>query len=105
MKRRKTDLFVCRFVDFDKSKNKFCGDERKGERYYCILASTNCKKLALSQQWQCTFTTSLKNRHRKALGKAWAWLHGREQRRLDGISLSPTTRRKFPFREQAQRKI
>jgi len=32
----KLDLFVCRFVDFDKSKNKFCGDERKGERYYCI---------------------------------------------------------------------
>jgi enediyne biosynthesis protein E4 len=30
------DLFVCRFVDFDKSKNKFCGNERNGERYYCI---------------------------------------------------------------------
>jgi hypothetical protein len=30
------DLFVCRFVDFDKSKNKFCGNERTGERYYCI---------------------------------------------------------------------
>ena len=32
----KLDLFVCRFVDFDKSKNKFCGNERTGERYYCI---------------------------------------------------------------------
>jgi hypothetical protein len=32
----KLDLFVCRFVDFDKSKNKFCGDERTGQRYYCI---------------------------------------------------------------------
>jgi len=27
---------VCRFVDFDKSKNKFCGNEHTGERYYCI---------------------------------------------------------------------
>src|SRR5947208_2815105 len=30
------DLFVCRFVDFDKSKNKFCGNRDTGERYYCI---------------------------------------------------------------------
>jgi hypothetical protein len=30
------DLFVCRFVNFDKSKNKFCGNETSGERYYCI---------------------------------------------------------------------
>src|SRR5438309_60669 len=30
------DLFVCRFVDFDKSKNKFCGDAKTGDRYYCI---------------------------------------------------------------------
>lgn len=32
----KLDLFVCRFVDFDKSKNKFCGNEKTGERFYCI---------------------------------------------------------------------
>jgi hypothetical protein len=32
----KLDLFVCRFVDFDKSKNKFCGNEQTGDRYYCI---------------------------------------------------------------------
>jgi hypothetical protein len=32
----KLDLFVCRFVDFDKSKNKFCGDAHIGERRYCI---------------------------------------------------------------------
>ena len=32
----KLDLFVCRFVDFDKSKNKFCGNEMTHERYYCI---------------------------------------------------------------------
>jgi hypothetical protein len=29
------DLFVCRFVDFDKSKNKFCGNTLTGERWYC----------------------------------------------------------------------
>ncbi|HEY7096785.1 MAG TPA: CRTAC1 family protein [Terriglobales bacterium] len=32
----KLDLFVCRFVEFDKSANKFCGNEQTGERYYCI---------------------------------------------------------------------
>ncbi len=32
----KLDLFVCRFVNFDKSKNKFCGNRDTGERYYCI---------------------------------------------------------------------
>jgi len=32
----KLDLFVCRFVDFNKSKNKFCGDRETGQRYYCI---------------------------------------------------------------------
>src|SRR5436309_1835055 len=30
------DLFVCRFVDFDKSKNQFCGEKATGQRYYCI---------------------------------------------------------------------
>lgn len=29
------DLFVCRFGDFEKSKNKFCGNSLTGERYYC----------------------------------------------------------------------
>jgi len=29
-------LFVCRFVDFDKSKNKWCGDREKNQRWYCI---------------------------------------------------------------------
>ncbi|HUO34365.1 MAG TPA: CRTAC1 family protein [Candidatus Acidoferrum sp.] len=32
----KLDLFVCRFVNFDKSKNKFCGNLQTGERWYCI---------------------------------------------------------------------
>ena len=26
----KLDLFICRFVDFDKSKNKFCGNQQTG---------------------------------------------------------------------------
>jgi hypothetical protein len=30
------DLFVCRFVEFDKSSNKFCGNGGTGERHYCI---------------------------------------------------------------------
>lgn len=29
------DLFVCRFVDFNKSLNKFCGNKATNERYYC----------------------------------------------------------------------
>jgi enediyne biosynthesis protein E4 len=30
------DLFVCRFVDFNKAKNKWCGNFETHERYYCI---------------------------------------------------------------------
>ena len=30
------DLFVCRFVDYDKSKDQFCGKVETGERHYCI---------------------------------------------------------------------
>ena len=30
------DLFVCRFVDFDKSKNQFCGNLKTGDRWYCV---------------------------------------------------------------------
>jgi enediyne biosynthesis protein E4 len=29
------DLFVCRFANFDKSKNKFCGNSVTGQRWYC----------------------------------------------------------------------
>jgi len=29
------DLFVCRFADFDKEKNIWCGGHGPGERYYC----------------------------------------------------------------------
>lgn len=29
------DLFVCRFADWNKAKNKFCGNTLTGERWYC----------------------------------------------------------------------
>lgn len=29
------DLFVCRFADWDKAKNTFCGNTLTGERWYC----------------------------------------------------------------------
>jgi len=29
------DLFVCRVVEFDKSKNQFCGNRVTGQRWYC----------------------------------------------------------------------
>lgn len=32
----KLDLLVCRFSEYDKSMNRFCGSVDKGERYYCI---------------------------------------------------------------------
>ncbi len=47
----KLDLFICRFVDFDKSKNKFCGDQRTGAAL--LLHSARLRsyaELAVSQQ-------------------------------------------------------
>jgi enediyne biosynthesis protein E4 len=67
------DLFVCRFVDFDKTKNKFCGNEKTRERYYCIpriYDSTRC--WLFHNQGDGTFTdVSEKSGIAKALGKAW----------------------------------
>ena len=67
------DLFVCRFVDFDKSKNLFCGDKTTGERYYCIP-----KVYAPARSWlfhnngDGTFRdVSQETGIGKALGKAW----------------------------------
>jgi len=67
------DLFVCRFVDFDKSKNKFCGDEKTGERFYCIP-----RVYSPSHSWlfhnngDGTFTdVSTESGIADALGKAW----------------------------------
>ncbi len=32
----KLDLFVCRFADFDKKKNQWCGNRMTGSRVYCV---------------------------------------------------------------------
>jgi len=67
------DLFVCRFVDFDKSKNKFCGDGKTGERFYCVP-----RVYSPSHSWlfrnngDGTFTdVSTESGIAKALGKTW----------------------------------
>jgi hypothetical protein len=67
------DLFVCRFVDYDKSKNKFCGNHATGERYYCVP-----KVYGPTPSWlfhnngDGTFTdVSQSTGIAKSLGKAW----------------------------------
>ena len=67
------DLFVCRFVDFDKSKNKFCGNRDTGERYYCIpRVYEPAPSWLFHNNGDGTFTDV---RHQsgigKSLGKAW----------------------------------
>jgi hypothetical protein len=69
----KLDLFVCRFVEFDKSKNKFCGNEKTGERFYCIprVYPPSCSWL-FHNNGDGTFTdVSLESGIGKVLGKAW----------------------------------
>jgi enediyne biosynthesis protein E4 len=67
------DLFVCRFVDFDKSKNKFCGNEKTGERYYCIPRVYPPEPSWLfHNNGDGTFTdVSKESGIAKSLGKAW----------------------------------
>jgi hypothetical protein len=69
----KLDLFVCRFVDFDKAKNKFCGNERTGERYYCfprVYLPARC--WLFHNNGDGTFKdVSEESRIAKSLGKAW----------------------------------
>ena len=67
------DLFVCRFVDFDKSKNKFCGNEHTGERYYCIPnAYEPARSWLFRNNGDGTFTdVSTESGIAKSLGKAW----------------------------------
>ena len=67
------DLFVCRFVDFDKSKNKFCGNERTKERYYCVpTAYEPTRSWLFHNNGNGTFTdVSEESGIAKALGKAW----------------------------------
>jgi len=69
----KLDLFVCRFVDFDKSKNKFCGNEKTGERFYCIpRAYSPAASWLFHNNGNGTFTdVSKESGIAKFLGKAW----------------------------------
>jgi hypothetical protein len=69
----KLDLFVCRFVDFDKSKNKFCGNERTGERYYCIpKVYQPMRSWLFHNNGDGTFTdVTQQSGIGKVLGKAW----------------------------------
>src|SRR6266702_4654090 len=67
------DLFVCRFVDFDKSRNKFCGNEKTGERFYCIpRVYPPAASRLFHNNGDGTFTdVSRESGIAKALGKAW----------------------------------
>jgi enediyne biosynthesis protein E4 len=67
------DLFVCRFVDFDKSKNKFCGNRDTGERYYCIpRVYEPAPSWLFHNNGDGTFTdVSHQSGIGKSLGKAW----------------------------------
>ncbi len=67
------DLFVCRFVDFDKSKNKFCGNRETGARYYCIPRVYDpAPSWLFHNNGDGTFTDVSKDSDiGKSLGKAW----------------------------------
>ena len=69
----KLDLFVCRFVDFNKSKNKFCGDRETGQRYYCIPRVYDpTPSWLFHNNGDGTFTdVSRESGIAKSLGKAW----------------------------------
>jgi len=69
----KLDLFVCRFVDFDKSKNKFCGNEKTGERFYCIpRVYEPARSWLFHNNGDGTFKdVSEESGIGKSLGKAW----------------------------------
>lgn len=67
------DLFVCRFVDFDKSKNQFCGDTATGQRYYCIpRVYPPARSWLFHNNGDGTFRdVSQETGIAKVLGKAW----------------------------------
>jgi hypothetical protein len=69
----KLDLFVCRFVDFDKSKNQFCGDKRTGERFYCVpTAYQPARSWLFHNNGDGTFSdVSRESGIANVLGKAW----------------------------------
>jgi hypothetical protein len=67
------DLFVCRFVEFDKSKNQFCGNTQTGERYYCVpRVYPPARSWLFHNNGDGTFRdVSAEAGIAKALGKAW----------------------------------
>jgi enediyne biosynthesis protein E4 len=67
------DLFVCRFVDFSKDNNKFCGNPETGERYYCIPTIYDpMPSWLFHNNGDGTFTdVSRKSGIGVPLGKAW----------------------------------
>jgi hypothetical protein len=69
----KLDLFVCRFVDFDKSKNKLCGNEQTGERFYCVPRVYHpARSWLFHNNGDGTFTdVSQESGIARVLGKAW----------------------------------
>ena len=69
----KLDLFVCRFVDFDKAKNKWCGDRTTGMRFYCIPSVYDPMPCWLfHNNGDGTFTdVSKKSGIANSLAKAW----------------------------------
>jgi hypothetical protein len=67
------DLFICRFVEYNAAANKFCGNEKSGERYYCIPSVYPATRSWLfHNNGDGTFTgVSEKTRVASVLGKAW----------------------------------
>jgi hypothetical protein len=67
------DLFVCRFVDFSKEKNLFCGNAQTGERYYCIPRGYNpAPSWLFHNNGDGTFSdVSKESGIAEHLGKAW----------------------------------
>ena len=67
------DLFVCRFVDYDKSKNQFCGNVKTGERLYCIPSVYQpAASWLFHNNGDGTFTdVSKESGIAESLGKAW----------------------------------
>jgi enediyne biosynthesis protein E4 len=67
------DLFVGRFVDYDKSKNKWCGDRATNDRYYCIPSVYEPAPSRLfHNNGDGTFTdVSKESGIAASLGKAW----------------------------------
>ncbi len=67
------DLFVCGFCDYDKTKNKWCGNRMTNDRYYCIPSVYEPGASWLfHNNGDGTFTdVSLESGIAASLGKAW----------------------------------